>query len=151
MENCLETNPPYSSNCFEFFIVQYFPFAVRDEHVNIGIILLDCGESNPAPPHVQFTKSWRRVLSLDPNADIELLSSVEAGLLDALTDAGRDAREEMKRFEESWSTSLRLSRGEIPASLRSSSGKAILISNLPEGIKHLMKLFVEDPEGNGPN
>ncbi len=59
---------------YEFFLLRYVPDAVKDEFVNIGVVLVGA-DSDYAD--VRLTRDWRRVHCLDPNADIELLEGLE--------------------------------------------------------------------------
>ncbi len=59
----------------EFFLLRYVPDVVKGEFVNVGIALLEQGDDGFTD--VRFTRDWRRVLCLDPDADIELLESYE--------------------------------------------------------------------------
>src|SRR5579863_981173 len=76
----------------EFHLLQYVPDTVRNEYVHIGVILRDAGAASStgstsakepaARPsiHVRFTRDWRRVRCLDPNADTALLEGMETEL-----------------------------------------------------------------------
>jgi hypothetical protein len=59
----------------EFQLLRYVPDAVRNEYVHIGVILREQGSGAPAA--VRFTRDWRRVRCLDPEADTELLEGME--------------------------------------------------------------------------
>ncbi|HUH63982.1 MAG TPA: DUF3037 domain-containing protein [Terracidiphilus sp.] len=63
----------------EFFLLRYVPDAVKGEFVNIGVLLLESGEGDVFTG-VRFTRDWRRVRCLDPEADLELLESYEEEL-----------------------------------------------------------------------
>ena len=54
----------------EFHLLRYVPDAVRNEYVHIGVILREQGSLRPA--EVRFTRDWRRVRCLDPEADTAL-------------------------------------------------------------------------------
>jgi DUF3037 family protein len=62
----------------EFFLLRYVPDVVKGEFVNVGVALLEQGDDGFAD--VRFTRDWRRVRCLDPEADIELLESYETEL-----------------------------------------------------------------------
>ena len=62
----------------EFFLLRYVPDVVKGEFVNVGVALLEQGDDGFTD--VRFTRDWRRVRCLDPEADIELLESYEAEL-----------------------------------------------------------------------
>ena len=58
----------------EFFLLRYVPDAVKEEFVNVGVVLL---ESSGGWADVRFTKDWKRVRCLDPDADVEMLEGLE--------------------------------------------------------------------------
>ena len=66
----------------EFHLLRYVPDAVRNEYVHIGVILREQGGGEgaaiPEPARVQFTRDWRRVRCLDPEADTALLEGMES-------------------------------------------------------------------------
>ena len=63
----------------EFFIVRYVPDVIKGEFVNIGIVLrtAEQGGRVKREAQIRFTRNWRRVLCLDPEADIDLLIALE--------------------------------------------------------------------------
>ena len=64
----------------EFYLLRYVPDAVKDEFVNLGVVLLETGEGDSVFTDVRFTRDWRRVRCLDPDVDVELLESFEGEL-----------------------------------------------------------------------
>jgi len=62
----------------EFFVLRYVPDAVKQEFVNLGVVLLETGETGFTG--VRFLRDWRRVRGLDPEADVALLESYEREL-----------------------------------------------------------------------
>ncbi len=59
----------------EYFLLRYVPNAVREEFVNIGLVMTESGGDGDGFAGVHFTKDWRRARSLDPNIDVELLEA----------------------------------------------------------------------------
>src|ERR1700722_14582220 len=113
----------------EFQLLRYVPDAVRNECVHIGVILREQGN-----PHmeVRFTRDWRRVRCLDPDADTELLEGMESELRRRLVE---DPGGKLMRILED-SLSLNVQRTEP---------KAYLAESLPAGMEELMRLYVEPP------
>jgi hypothetical protein len=114
----------------EFHLLRYVPDAVRNEFVHIGVILREQGSREPA--EVRFTRDWRRVRCLDPDADTALLEGMESELR-------RRFREEpdgdmMRRLTESLSLSVQMT-----------DSKAYLAESLPAGVEELMRLYVDPP------
>ena len=71
-----------SKQC-EFFLIRYAPDAVKEEFVNVGVVLL---EQNGFAG-VKFTRDYRRVKCLDAEADIEVLQELEKEIRAVLEDA----------------------------------------------------------------
>src|SRR4051794_14784956 len=59
----------------EFFLLRYVPDAVKEEFVNIGLVMVEAG-ANGGFADVRFAKDWRRLRCLDPDADLEILESL---------------------------------------------------------------------------
>ncbi|HEX8712899.1 MAG TPA: DUF3037 domain-containing protein [Terracidiphilus sp.] len=113
----------------EFHLVRYVPDAVRNECVHIGVILR---EQDSRQSEVRFTRDWRRVRCLDPDADTGLLEGMESELRRRLqSESGADL---MRILEESLSLSVQMSEA-----------KAYLAESLPAGVEELMRLYVEPP------
>ncbi len=90
----------------EFFLVRYVPDAVRDEFVNIGVVLLANGEGSA---EVRFTRDWRRVRCLDADADIEMLQAMEAEIRERLQQGGADRERILHLLRDSFSNTVQIS------------------------------------------
>ncbi|HXZ27972.1 MAG TPA: DUF3037 domain-containing protein [Terriglobales bacterium] len=90
----------------EFFLLRYVPDAVKDEFVNLGVVLLERDGSGFAG--VRFTRDWSRVRCLDPAADLEMLAALEGEVRSRLAEAG-DRAEFLRRIQESFSGAIQLS------------------------------------------
>jgi hypothetical protein len=113
----------------EFQLLRYVPDAVRNEYVHIGVILREQGG---AGAEVRFTRDWRRVRCLDPDADTALLEGMESELRRRLVD--EPSGKLMRILEESLSLNVQMSEP-----------KAYLAESMPAGMEELMRLFVEPP------
>jgi hypothetical protein len=86
----------------KFFVLRYAPDAIKNEFVNIGLVLL--------PPsgaaEVRFTHDWACVRCLDPQADIELLEALEADLREKLREMNGDHEFILRRIQDSFSNAL---------------------------------------------
>lgn len=83
-----------------FFLLRYVPDAVKNEFVNIGVVLFP----PDGQPELRFTRDWSRVQALDPLADTELLEAFRAELSD------RENQEQiLSRIEDSFSNVLQAS------------------------------------------
>jgi hypothetical protein len=90
----------------EFFLLRYVPDAVKDEFVNIGLVMVEAGGNGFAD--VRFTRDWRRVRCLDPQADVEMLAALERDIRGQLTSV-HDRAVLLKRLEDSFSNVIQLS------------------------------------------
>jgi hypothetical protein len=114
----------------EFQLLRYVPDAVRNEYVHIGVILREQGSREGA--QVRFTRDWRRVRCLDPEADTALLEGMESEL--------------RRRFEaEPDGKLMRLLSESLSLNVQMTDPKAYLAESLPAGMEELMRLYVEPP------
>jgi hypothetical protein len=114
----------------EFHLLRYVPDAVRNEYVHIGVILREQGSAEGA--RVQFTRDWRRVRCLNPEADTALLEGMESEL--------------RRRFQaEPDGNLMRLLKESLSLSVQMTEAKAYLAESLPAGMEELMRLYVEPP------
>jgi len=85
-----------------FFLLRYAPDAIKNEFVNIGLVLL--------PPagaaEVRFTHDWSRVRCLDPQADLEMLEALESDLRHKLHEMNGDHEVFLRRLQDSFSNAL---------------------------------------------
>ncbi|MGZ4874194.1 MAG: DUF3037 domain-containing protein [Candidatus Angelobacter sp.] len=85
-----------------FFVLRYAPDAVKNEFINVGLVLL--------PPaggaQVRFTRDWSRVLCLDPEADVEMLQALEKDLRDQLREMNGDHDLILRRIQDSFSNAI---------------------------------------------
>jgi Protein of unknown function (DUF3037) len=88
----------------EFFLLRYVLDAVKDEFVNIGVVLLN-GEGS----EVRFTRDWRRVRCLDPAADIEMLEALEAEVRARLAEGGENRERILHVLSDSLSNTVQCS------------------------------------------
>ena len=124
----------------EFQLLRYVPDVVRNEYVHIGVILREQGgpkaagpgAAGPEPVLVRFTRDWRRVRCLDPEADTALLEGMESEL--------------RRRFAaEPEGNLMRLLSESLSLSVQMTEPKAYLAESLPAGMEELMRLYVEPP------
>ena len=90
----------------EFFLLRYVPDAVKDEFVNIGLVMVEAGANGAGFADVRFTRDWRRVRCLDPQADVEMLEALEREIRGQLA-GGRAAL--LRRLEDSSSNVIQVS------------------------------------------
>ncbi|MGD0741361.1 MAG: DUF3037 domain-containing protein [Terracidiphilus sp.] len=115
----------------EFQLLRYVPDAVRNEYVHIGVILREQATGDqPGRVEVRFTRDWRRVKCLDPDADTALLEGMEGELRRKLEQ--EPAGKLMRILEESLSLNVQMTEP-----------KAYLAESMPAGMEELMRLYIE--------
>jgi hypothetical protein len=117
----------------EFQLLRYVPDPVRNEFVHIGVLLREAGGEAGGRLEVRFTRDWRRVRCLDPDADVVLLEGMESELRRRL--AAEPEGPTMRVLEDSLSLNLQMT-----------APKAYLAESLPAGMEELMRLYVEPPK-----
>jgi len=111
----------------EFFLVRYVPDPVKNEFVNIGVLLREAGR--PESAVLRFTKDWSRVRCVDPDADTAMLEALESEIRRRLLEDGQPV---MKVLEDSFSNLLQIT-----------PSKACLAESVPVELDQLMALHVE--------
>ena len=115
----------------EFFLLRYVPDAVKDEFVNIGVVVTGPAVNGKGVAEIRFTRDWQRVRCLDPAADIEMLEAMEDEVRAQLAEAGnRDAL--LARMEDSFSNLVQLS-----------PSKAVLTESPAEEVGRLAEMYLE--------
>lgn len=114
----------------EFFLLRYVPDAVKNEFVNIGVMLREAGRTDTM--QVRFTRDWSRVRCMDPDADTGLLEAMEGELALRVREVGTGSKPVMQMLEESLSTSVQMTEG-----------RGSLAVSVPAEMEQLMRLYVE--------
>lgn len=117
-----------------FALLRYVPDAVKNEFVNVGLVLLPAG----GQPELRFTRDWSRVRCLDAQADLELLESLESDLRAKLHDLNGDRDFILRRMQDSFSNAL-----------QPTEFKACLADSPAEEADELARLYLERPQREG--
>jgi hypothetical protein len=122
---------PERKQC-EFQLIRYVPDPVRNEFVNIGVLLRT---SDGEPSVLRFTRDWGRVRCLDPDADTQMLEALEIEVGHRLrAQPATHPRPIMALLEDSLSNGLQITET-----------KAYLAESFPAGLEELMRLYVDSP------
>jgi hypothetical protein len=126
----------------EFFLLRYVPDAVKDEFVNIGVVMVEAGANGAGAnatrfADVRFTRDWRRVRCLDPQADVEMLAALEREIRGQLATT-HDRELLLRRLEDSFSNVIQLS----PA-------KGCLAEDPAQEIEALASMYLEAAKVGG--
>ena len=119
-------------NC-EFQLLRYVPDPVRNEFVHVGVLLREQAPATGAAMELRFTRDWRRVRCLDPDADTSVLEGMESELRQRLRH-DPDGRM-MRILDEALSLNVQMT-----------TPKAYLAESLPAGVEELMRLYVDPPK-----
>ena len=114
----------------EFQLLRYVPDVVRNEFVHIGVILRERGSRDGA--EVRFTRDWRRVRCLDPEADTAVLEGMESEL-------------RMRFQAEPDGRLMQLLSEALSLNVQMTEAKAYLAESIPAGVEELMRLYVDPP------
>jgi len=117
----------------DFFLLRYVPDTIKNEFVNIAVVL-----RTPSGPEIRFTTDKRRLLCMDPDADMDWLVSLEHDLRRILS-GGDEQLLQFKKLTESLSNTIQLS----PV-------KGILAENPSAEADKLAQIYLETtrmPEG----
>ena len=119
----------------EFFLIRYVADAVRNEFVNIGVLLREAsGAGVENAPVLRFTRDWARVRCVDPEADTGMLEALEGELRGRLAGGtvDGDARPVLEVIEDSFSNLLQVTEA-----------KGCLAESLVSEVESLMRVYVE--------
>jgi hypothetical protein len=115
----------------EFQLIRYVPDPVKNEFVNIGVLLRAEGE----PGTLRFTRDWGRVRCLDPDADTAMLEALEIDIGQRLrTQPVNQTKPIMALLEESLSNGVQIT-----------ASKAHLAESFLAGLEELMRQYVDTP------
>lgn len=119
----------------EFQLIRYVPDSVRNEFVHVGVLLWEHAAGEGAKPRMElrFTRDWRRVRCLDPDADTGVLEGMESELRRRLSDDPNGKF--MRLLDESFSLNVQMTEP-----------KAYLAESFPAGMEELMRLYVDPPK-----
>jgi hypothetical protein len=119
-----------------FFVLRYAPDAVKNEFVNVGLVLLPPAGS----AQVRFTRDWSRVLCLDPDADLEVLQALETDLRDKLREMNGDHDFILRRIQDSFSNAV-----------QTSEFQACLADSPATEADELARLYLDRPRRRQPS
>jgi predicted RNA-binding protein YlxR (DUF448 family) len=117
----------------EFSLIRYVPDVVKGEFANIGVVLREAGRDETAT--VRFTRDWTRVRCMDPDADVELLESLESEMglrLRAGIELKVNAKPMLDTLEDSLSNSIQLTEM-----------RGTLAESFPAELEQLLRMYVE--------
>jgi len=121
----------------EFFLIRYVPDAVKNEFVNIGVLLREEGRAESA--QVRFTRDWSRVRCMDAGADVELLEALEGEIQQRLALGDRDVKPVMQVLEDTLSNSVQITEA-----------KGCLAESIPAELEQLTAMYIDTLKAKMP-
>ena len=125
----------------EFFLVRYVPDTLKNEFINIGVVLREADGSSR--PLVRFTRDWGRVRCLDPDADVGMLEALEeelrARIAEETADTAAGVRPVLSVVEDSFSNTLQIT-----------NWRGCLAESLIAELENLMRVYVEPRKRQAP-
>jgi hypothetical protein len=92
----------------EFFLLRYVPDAVKGEFVNFGLLAIENGSNGATLVDARFVRDWGRVLCLDPQADLDVLSALQKEIQQEIGRV-KDQVVLLRKMEDSFSGVIQLS------------------------------------------
>ena len=115
-----------------FQLIRYVPDPVRNEFVNIGVLLRTSGGEQSV---LRFTRDWSRVRCLDPDADTEMLEALEIEIGHRLRAQPADHSKPI----------IALLEGSLSNGVQITEAKAYLAETFLTGVEDLMRWYVDRP------
>lgn len=119
---------------WQFRILKYVSDPIRNEPVNIGILLCEAGKRVDTVS-VQVTANWHRVLCIDPHADTQLLSGLERHLRALFATSDKTFSELGQELEQQFNNAIQVS-----------DEKAVQGEDAIATLNRLMAMFVDPPK-----
>jgi hypothetical protein len=116
----------------EFQLIRYVPDPVKNEFVNIGVLLR---ASEGGQSMLRFTRDWGRVRCLDPDADTQMLEAFEIEVGHRLLSQPTD---HPKRI-------MTLLEGMLSNQVQITDAKGYLPETFLTGLEDLMRQYVDSP------
>jgi Protein of unknown function (DUF3037) len=95
----------------EYFLLRYVPDAVKEEFVNFGLAMIERPTSGAGFADVRFTRDWRQVLCLDPQADLAMLQATGREIQKLVVEM-RNIEEVIETLNKSFSNLVQLSEAK---------------------------------------
>ncbi len=115
----------------EFQLIRYVPDPVKNEFVNIGVLVRAEGEQSV----LRFTRDWGRVRCLDPDADTRMLEALEI-------EVGQRLRAQTSSHSK---PIVALLEASLSNGLQITESKAYLAESFLAGLEDLMRRYVDTP------
>lgn len=120
----------------EFFLVRYVPDPVKNEFVNVGVMLREAHGGGAADragaTEVRFTRNWARARCIDPEVDVGMLEGLESEIRRRLSEAEPDVPPMMSLIGDTFSNLVQVTQADY-----------CLADSMAAKMEQLMELYVE--------
>ncbi len=123
-----------------FHLIRYVPDVVRNEPLNIGIILYEVDGENPKVA-VRMTKDWSRVLCCWPDADIAYLEGMESDIAKMLQSRS-EIETSIAYFKRQWTSPLEVVDVYAHGAMEP---RAVMFLDFDQEVQQLMRMYVDPP------
>jgi Protein of unknown function (DUF3037) len=129
--------PEPEINAFSYWVVRYTPNIVRDEWLNVGVLLLDPARPRFGARFIEEIGEFSRVRRLQPNSDVTVLRALEHHF-ETVVGGADDPRAYMTKLGETLSNVVQLS-----------PERGLLAENFEEELDRLYQQHVAPPRHAG--
>jgi len=137
LEGSTKDSPSAANKTFSYHLIRYSPNLVRDEWLNIGVLLFDTESGEWRLRLIESEEEFARVRRLHPQAD--------EGLLRSWRDELQDRFEESTARQEDWRRVLSKLEGTLSVSIQLASQKGVHATNLDSEMDRLYGDRVASP------
>jgi Protein of unknown function (DUF3037) len=127
-------DPEHPRETFRYRILRYAPNVVRDEWVNVGVMLEDLRTGRLAVRLIEQAPEFSRVLRIHPDADEELLRALPQEFSDRLRGTAAEITLYLEKLNQSLSNALQLS-----------PQRGLLADNFDAEMDRLYRAYVTPP------
>jgi hypothetical protein len=117
----------------EFYLLRYSPDAVKEEFVNLGVVLIDA-EGGASFADVRFTHDWRRLRCLNPQIDTDAITALEKEIREKLRGTGTQRHEVMRFITEILSNEIQVT-----------DAKACITDSPEKEMESLAQMYLDSP------
>jgi len=119
-----------------FHLIRYVPDVLRNEPINIGIILYEADGDNPQVA-VRMTQDWSRLRCICPDADIAYIESMQAEIAGMLQSRS-DIDASIAYFKRQWTAPLEVvdGAGEIDQ-------RGFMFTDFDKTVTQLIRMYLD--------
>lgn len=126
----------------EYMVLRYVPDVVKGEFVNLGVILVEGGETGPRFADVKFVNDFGRLPLVDPEIEIKILTAMQSDMRAWLNSRVEDCSKGGAALSQhDWI--VRTCQDSFSNVLQVTNATAIWAENPAEELDRLMRMYCE--------